>query len=190
MTMIRSGLPGTASVIVTLAPLLSRISLTFFPCFPMMILASWVTMRARIWIEAAAVAAAAASELALAASGFAGRSGFAAATVAETDEEELFVESTFIGADSSAFDASPPSVCISAEEEPFPFELGSSSSISSLSGAAVAWLAFFDDESAEGEEERERLRAMSALVGARESAISVRSKWVSQDRRQGDDQIS
>lgn len=178
MTMMRSGLPGTDSVMVTLAPLLSRISLTFLPCLPMMMLASCVTINARIWIDDAAAAAAAASAFAV--SGLAGRSGFAAATVADTEPDEA--GSTFIGAEPSAVVVVPSALLFSSVCIEVPFStsgsvvsvLGaveSSSSTSSLSGAAVAWFAFFDDESAEGDDERERLRAMSALVGARESAM-------------------
>jgi len=45
---IRSGLPGILSETITRAPLFSRISLTWAPPLPMMIDASWVTMRHRI----------------------------------------------------------------------------------------------------------------------------------------------
>lgn len=45
---IRSGFPGILSETMTFAPLFSRISLTCAPAFPMMIEASWVTIRHRI----------------------------------------------------------------------------------------------------------------------------------------------
>ena len=48
----RSGFPGMLSETMTLAPLFSRISLTCEPPFPMMMDASWVTMRQRIWMVA------------------------------------------------------------------------------------------------------------------------------------------
>jgi hypothetical protein len=54
---IRSGFPGILSETMTLAPLFSRISLTCAPPLPMMMEASWVTIRQRICILAAGAAA-------------------------------------------------------------------------------------------------------------------------------------
>jgi hypothetical protein len=157
--MILSGFPATASVMVIFAPLLSRISLTFLPCFPMMILASWVTMRVRIWMVAAAAGAASAS-------GLAGRSTLGLAGIPAE------AESTIMGADSSLGLMSPfSSVCMAAAAASSAASCsvvevarGTSSSTSSSEGASRAWLAFLvlpEDSSAEGEEERERLRATS-----------------------------
>ena len=49
----RPGLPGMLSETMTRAPLFSLISLTWDPPLPMIIDASWVTMRQRMWILAA-----------------------------------------------------------------------------------------------------------------------------------------
>ena len=49
---IRSGLPGMLSETITRAPLFSRISLTWEPPLPMIMEASWVTIRHRIWMLA------------------------------------------------------------------------------------------------------------------------------------------
>ena len=49
---IRSGLPGILSETITRAPLFSLISLTWDPPFPMIIEASWVTIRHLIWMLA------------------------------------------------------------------------------------------------------------------------------------------
>lgn len=46
----RSGLPGMLSETMTRAPDFSLISLTWEPAFPMMMDASWVTMRQRMWM--------------------------------------------------------------------------------------------------------------------------------------------
>lgn len=54
---IRSGFPGILSETMTRAPLFSRISLTCEPPFPMMMEASWVTIKHRMWMFAAEDAA-------------------------------------------------------------------------------------------------------------------------------------
>lgn len=175
MTMTRSGFPGTASVMVILLPLFSLISFTFFPPLPMMMEASWVTMRARIWMTAAAAAAAsaAAADPSVVAEGLAGRSESTFMGVAPSFEAEAsgFASSVCMGAGASpsSFDSFGASTVAATSAT----GLESSSTVDRLEGPEGSRLDFLGrGESAPGEEDLERLRMSSLAAGAVDSDMA------------------